>query len=203
MIPTGRAWNRVRPFAAALPGIVHVPTSDAASDARGRAAFVAAHRCEVVARLSSIHLHGPRSTSRDRFLTVSIVRTDQRYVQCIFFDEDTRMGCEAASGGCAQGPEASGDVLPDSAKAALHRLGFVQFRRNENYEREISLGTPPDFDAAAVVMIGTLSDAYDARAHTPLEFHAPRAVLPRDACPGLVSENQPARDAGAYSAAST
>ena len=41
MIPTGRAWNRVRPFAAALLGIVHVPTSDAASDARGRAAFVA------------------------------------------------------------------------------------------------------------------------------------------------------------------
>ncbi|MGU3358764.1 TY-Chap domain-containing protein [Methylobacterium sp. M6A4_1b] len=168
-------------------GLGLIPISDAASDDRGRAAFIELHRCAVVARLSSIHLRGPRSTSRDRFLAVSVVRTDQRYVQCIFVDEDRKLHCEASSGAYAQGAEAPGHSLSESSKSALHRLGFAQAGSNENYKREITLGTPPDFDIAADLMIGALHDAYEARASTPLAFFAPRAVLSRGACPGPVS----------------
>ncbi|KQP30543.1 hypothetical protein ASF49_13630 [Methylobacterium sp. Leaf104] len=168
-------------------GMVLVSASVAALEDRGRAAFVEAHRCAVVERLSSIHLLGPRSTSRERFLAVSLAQTDDHYVQCIFFDDDRKMYCEASSGAYARGAEMPGPLLPEPARAALYRLGFVEVNRNENYQREIELGTPPDFDAVADLMIGALYDAYRARETTPLKFNAPRAILSRNACPGPVS----------------
>ena len=187
MILTGQGRRGARSSAVMMLGIAFASTSDAASDGRDRAAFIEAHRRAVVTQLNSIHLRGPRSTSRDRFLAVSVVRADQRYVQCIFFDGDTKMYCEASSGAYAQAPDATDHLLSASSKAALHRLGFVQTSPKQNYEREISLGTPPDFDAVADLMIGALHDAYEARETTPLNFRAPRAILTRNACPGPVS----------------
>ena len=87
------AWVRIgiRPLASALLAIAFGSTPEAAPTDRGRAAFIRAYCRAVVERLRSIHRLGPRSTSRDRFLAVSVARADQSYVQCIFFDDDTKM----------------------------------------------------------------------------------------------------------------
>jgi hypothetical protein len=63
----------------------------------------------------------------------------------------------------------------------------VQTSPKQNYEREVSLGTPPDFDTVADLMIGALHDVYEARETTQLDFRAPRAILTRNGCPGPVS----------------
>ncbi|WP_244010070.1 TY-Chap domain-containing protein [Methylobacterium sp. J-068] len=187
MIIAALAPVRIRSLSSVMLVIALGSASGAAPADRGRAAFIEAHRCAVVERLRSIHLRGPRSTSRDRFIAVRITAAEQSYVQCIFFDEDTKMHCEAASGAYGPRTEALRLERSPSSIPALHRLGFTQGDPNGNYAREIALGTPPALDVAADLMLGALHDAYGARLDTRLEFTAPRAALPRHACPGPVS----------------
>ena len=181
------AQSRIRSTASMMLAVVLAAIPGAAAADRGRAGFIETHRCAVVERLRSIHLRGPRSTSRDRFLVVSVARAEQSYVQCIFFDEDTKMQCEASSGAYGRMPEGSHLTWLAPSRSALHRLGFAQVDPDTNYTREIALDTPPDFRVVASLMLGALHDAYGARVGTRLEFTAPKAVLQHDACPEPVS----------------
>lgn len=139
------------------------------------ALFAAMHRCPVEAILTAIHRRGPVGTSRQRFIVLSLPDTPQHYVQCIFIERDTAMGCEASSG--AYGPKEGepGHFAPSSAaRAALARLGYRLDDPAENFTRTIALGTPPDVGQAATLMLRTLFDAYGARPGSPVEVVAPR-----------------------------
>lgn len=107
-------------------------------------------------------------------------------LQCMFFDEDTKMFCEASSG--AYGPQSATlrFELSHASDAALRQLGFTQTDQTKNHTREITLGTPPDYDIAAKLMLGALYDAYGVGIETQLAFKAPMAILPLRACPGPV-----------------
>jgi hypothetical protein len=74
------AQSRIRSTASMMLAVVLAAIPGAAAADRGRAGFIETHRCAVVERLRSIHLRGPRSTSRDRFLVVSVARAEQSYV---------------------------------------------------------------------------------------------------------------------------
>jgi hypothetical protein len=176
----------LRSIGTALVVIAAGSVSAAAPADRGRAEFVATHRCAVVERLRSIHRLGPTSTSRDRFLVVSDAHVGQSYVQCIFFDSDTQMHCEASSAAYGPRTDTLRFELSQPSAQALARLGFAQADPVRNYVREIALGTPPDFDVAATLMLSTLHDAYGARSDTQIAFKAPRAILPLRPCPGPV-----------------
>ncbi|NEU13306.1 hypothetical protein G3T14_14365 [Methylobacterium sp. BTF04] len=184
---TALAQAPTRPLGSAILAVILGSVPGVALADPARDGFIATHRCAIVERLRSIHLRGPRSTSKDRFIAVSIASSEESYVQCMYFDEDTKMHCEASSG--AYGPKTKDArfVLSPLSVSALHRLGFLQDDPDGNYERTLEIGTPPGFGVAADLMLGALHDAYGARVETSLEVYAPMAVLPPDACPPPVS----------------
>lgn len=139
-------------------------------------AFVAANRCPVVERLALIHARGDRSSSRGRFLIVAPRDNGHAYVQCIFFDHDTKLHCEASSGFYRYRPDSGLRLRLDPDKvAALARLGFSTDDSAGNFKREIDLGDPPDLVAAAELMLTALHDGYDARLGAELALKAPLA----------------------------
>lgn len=153
-----------------------------------RTDFIAQHRCSVVSALDEIHRRGPVGTSHNRFLILKIHEQFQRYVQCIFFDRDRSMYCEAASGAYDMKIEAPYRYVPTSETIeALHRLGYRQEAPTENYSRTVALGSPPDVGIAADLMLGALYDAFDARAGTIIDMDAPNGGAPFQPCgaPGV------------------
>lgn len=177
-VPTGRRRLGLAALLLLLSSL-----SGADSGERDRKAFIEYNRCAIVERLHSIHERGPRSTSTGRFLAANPYGAPDRYVQCLFFDDDTRMFCEAASGRYG----GIDHLLDASAIAALKALGFSLDDPNGNFAREVALGTPPDFDRVAELMLGALHDGYGADSDDRLRLSAPMARLPPGACPGPVS----------------
>ncbi len=169
-----------------LAGLPSAPVQ--AADSAARAIFVAMHRCPVEAILRDIHRRGPVTTSRDRFIVLSLSNAPQHYVQCIFIERDTAMGCEASSG--AYGPkqgESGHFALSRETRAALARLGFSLDDPAENYTRTIALGDPPEVGRVATLMLQTLFDAYGARPGTAVDVVAPNGGDAMSECGAPVS----------------
>jgi hypothetical protein len=132
------------------------------------------HRCPVEAILKDIHRRGPVTTSRGRFIVLSLPHAPQHYVQCIFIERDTAMGCEASSG--AYGPkkgETDHFAPSQETRAALERLGYSLDDPAENYTRTVALGDPPEVGRVATLMLQTLFDAYGARPGSAVDVNAP------------------------------
>lgn len=146
-------------------------------------AFLAAYRCEVVNRLERIYVTGDTAKSRNRFLAVSLAKHPESYVQCIFFDNQTQVNCEASSGYYRTKAGAPRLFwLPRASIAALARIGFSTDDSAGNFVREFSIGARPDLNALADFMLEALHDAYGARAESGLKFSAPFAQRPTTAC---------------------
>ena len=173
--------RRRRIWAAGL-ALVLLTEAGAAAEA-ARTHFIADRRCWVDALLASIHERGPTTTSRDRFVTLSLVGPKQAYVQCICRDDDTRMLCEASSG-VYRYPDDQGKRLDMSrdAVAALEALGFTLPDPKGNFAREIDLGSPPRLEAATTLMLAGLYDAYQADATSILDWNAPMAAIETTRC---------------------
>jgi hypothetical protein len=142
-----------------------------------RAAFIGEHRCAVTERLERIHARGDRATSKDRFLAITTMwrGAPQAYVQCIFFENDTKMYCEASSGFYERKPEERRVAPVPGSITAIAALGFSTDPSEGNFSQEIDLGDPPDVSRAADLMLSTLHDAYGARLWTELKYNAPFA----------------------------
>ncbi|GJE17374.1 TY-Chap domain-containing protein [Methylobacterium marchantiae] len=164
-------------------GIILAQSSHEASAASSRTAFIDRHRCAILTRLERIHQRGPVTTSRDRFIIVALQHSPQSYVQCIFFDNDTKMRCEASSGAFRYRPEDPVELglSPDSLTTLLG-LGFTRARPAENYSREVAIGTPPDLASVAELILTTLHDVYRADTTHRLSVMAPKADPMTDTC---------------------
>ncbi len=152
-----------------------------ADEARRR--FISECRCWIESALTTFHENGPPTTSRDRFITVSVAGDAQNYVQCIFQDDDTRMLCEASSGAYryrdSQGMRL--DMSPEPV-AALKRLGFIVPDPKGNFAQIIELGSPPKFGPVATLLLASLYDAYRAEAKSTVEWNAPMASIDYTRC---------------------
>jgi hypothetical protein len=106
--------------------------------------FLLDFRCAAVERLAYIHTHGDVA-GPDRFLVVAIKNHPQRYVQCLFQDNDSKMLCEASSGFYATVPGEPRRLhfTPDKLKV-LEQLGFSAEDSEGNYQLMVELGSPPD-----------------------------------------------------------
>lgn len=149
---------------------------EASAAERARDAFIARHLCGARTLLARIHERGPPTTSRNRFLVLAVRDQPQHYVQCIFFDADRKMLCEASSGAYRYVAR-DGLRLDQAAEsvAALEALGFAIPGSGGNFAREVVLGTPPDLDAAARLMLAALHDGYRADDTSVLDAVAPMA----------------------------
>jgi len=135
-----------------------------------------AYRCPLVARLERLYEQGEGSNNTKRFLMVSVPHR-QGYVQCMFFDNRSKLRCDAWSGYYSTKPgEPRKFYLPPDAVAALSRLGFDTDDSRGNFRLELDLGrAAPNFNATADLILTALHDAYGARYDMNLGFVAPFA----------------------------
>lgn len=140
------------------------PLDDRADD---RGIFFERFRCPIVERLERIKSTGDLAKPNDRFLTVGPKSRPDHYVQCIFFDNDTRLLCEAASG-YYERPNRS--QLLDEALAALQALGFGMDDSHGNFMTRLDAEQADGLTKAAELMLSALYDAYGSHRATTLEF---------------------------------
>lgn len=146
-------------------------------------ALLLEYRCPVVDLLERIYAHGDPSSHANRFLAITHLDHPHGYVQCMFFQNRTRLLCEASSGFYLT-PEGQSRSfwLAHDAVAALGRLGFSTDDRQGNFRLEREIGDRPDFNAIADLMLRALHDGYGARADSRLTANAPFARRPSPAC---------------------
>jgi hypothetical protein len=132
------------------------------------------YRCEVVNRLEQIYATGDPANDRDRFIAVTVPGHQHGYVQCIFHDHQTGLYCEAASGWWydKEGEPRTFRQPPETI-TALARIGFDTDDSEGNFKVDLDLADPPDFNAAADLILRALHDGYGARGQMNLRFNAP------------------------------
>jgi hypothetical protein len=135
----------------------------------GLDAFLAACQCQVFHILEIIHAHA--TTPHQRFLVLSL-DGDQRYVQCLLLDNDTRMLCEASSGFYGPPPRLG---LSKRALASIAAQDFSMDGSHGNFQRALPIGERPDMWNAAGVMLETLYGGYGARLGREIRMNAPFA----------------------------
>ena len=136
--------------------------------------FVETYRCRVVQHLRAIHEHGTRSYSHNRYLILEMTHSPQRFVQCIFYEYDSKLLCEASSGRYKLPPGQQYAIeLSREGTAALARLGYAPPFQVANYSQEVAFGDPPDLEAAARLMLQTLYEVYGARLSSSMALIAP------------------------------
>ena len=136
--------------------------------------FVSAYSCMVIEHLKAIHERGDRSKPGNRYLIVSMPNSLQKFVQCIFFDEDGKLLCEASSG--RYGPPAGDKFhfeIDADADAALRQLQFEPPKGRANYQQQIAIHGTDDFSAVARMLLSALFYGYGARIGTALRMKAP------------------------------
>jgi hypothetical protein len=146
-------------------------------------ALLTEYRCPVVDRLERIYEAGNPTLDRDRFLAITVPQHRNRYVQCIFQEARSKLLCEASSGFYfSKRTEPRTFRLPPSSIDALARLGFSTDDSAGNFQRMIDVGSRPNFNAMADLILKALHDAYGARAVSRLEINAPFAPRPSSTC---------------------
>jgi hypothetical protein len=169
-------------LAAALV-LLLVPATAAGQDADSLRELLKAYRCQVVDRLERIYDTGDPASTRDRFIAVTMPEHRHGYVQCIFYDRQSKVLCEASSGFYLGKPGMPRTLrLAPDAIAALARLGFSTDDSKGNFRVDFDVSNPPDFSALADFILKSLHDGYGARATTNLKFNAPFAPRPTTSC---------------------
>jgi hypothetical protein len=141
------------------------------------------YRCPVVDRLDRIYDYASPNDYRDRFLAVTLNSHPHGYVQCMFAASRTKLLCEASSGYYYNRSGAPRTFyLSTEAIAALRRLGFSTDDSAGNFRYEAGIGSPPDLNAIADLILTALHDGYGARADSRLSFNAPFAPRASSKC---------------------
>jgi hypothetical protein len=150
------------------------------------ATFRQTYRCVVTELLARVHAHSHPEGS-DRFLVLENAYTG-RYMQCLYFNHDRQMLCEAASGWWDEkgnGP----NFKPKLAAAqilALSRLGFSTDASHGNFQKYLHFRGAPDFSGVADLMLSALYEGYGAGVMTGVRGYAPFAMrerlLPQNRC---------------------
>lgn len=171
-------WTR-----ALLAAAVVIPVCAAAQEADTYHDLLVEYRCPVVDRLEQVYSAGDPASSRHRFLAIEVPQTLQAYVQCKFHDNNTKLYCEASSGYYYDGPGVPRTFhQAASVIAALGRLGFSTDDSAGNFNVDLDVADPPDFNTLADFMLKALHDGYGARVDTKLRFNAPFAPRATSKC---------------------
>ena len=141
------------------------------------AAFLSRHRCRMVSTLEAIHAT-PAKTDQDqnRFLIVYRPEATGFYVQCVFFDWDANILCEASSGFFEGHPgQPREHYVFGQRLQALARLGFSLDDSQGNYVRRFPVAGSADFPAVADFILSALYEGYGLSADAGIGVEAPDA----------------------------
>lgn len=135
------------------------------------------YRCPITEYLLAIHRRPLKW--KHRFLVLSPLRAEG-YVQCLFFDSDRQIDCEAASG--FYDPE-MGNVKTPAKLAALAALGFSTDASAGNFVQQRPVPAAGALYDVAGMLVETLARVYDLETGDVLRFEAP--LVPRPPLPGF------------------
>lgn len=148
--------------------------------------FVSTYHCSVAESLARIHAH-PHPEQMYRYFVLENGLT-HHYVQCLFFDRDRQMLCEAWSGWWDQknsGPNFR-SALAQEKLAALAKLGFSTDTSHGNFQRHLRFKYEPDYGEVADLMLHALYSAFDTTLTTGVRGEGPyamrKSVLPKNTC---------------------
>jgi hypothetical protein len=141
------------------------------------AKVLATYHCPVTAYLSEIHAKPHPEDEQNRYLILSAQRHPEFYVQCAFFNEDTAVHCEAASG--FYNAKIASFATP-AKRAILARLGFSTDSSKGNFVAEWEVNDRSTASDIAEVLIATLVRVFDFAADDKLAFNAPLLGLHKD-----------------------
>ena len=139
-----------------------------------REEFVSTYRCMIVEQFKVISERGTKAKSENRYFILAMRDFPQGFVQCIFYEYDSKLLCEASSG--RYGPSSGQPnslTLSDESIAELGSLGFQEPFGVANFSEEIALGDPPDFDGISELLLKAMFSAYSARIDTPMTLTTP------------------------------
>jgi hypothetical protein len=138
--------------------------------------FVDEHMCELTVRVEQIRnsrLPG-RPLRKDRFIILSAGTDQHRFVQCIFFEGDRKILCEAASGHYATRHGRSRDsVVGPGEVAALKELGFDTSEQAGNFQIELDATKPRALNRVAELILTALFRGYGAHPGAKVSYTAP------------------------------
>jgi len=147
------------------------------------------YRCPITAYLTEIHRRP--LAKKDRYLILWSAGRPEFYVQCMFFDKDREIHCEAASG--YYGEKIAGFATPTKL-AALAALGFSTDASAGNFVQERPAADVEALYDIAGMLVESLVRVYDMGTADLLLHNAPLAPLaPRYLidgsrhCPALIS----------------
>lgn len=149
--------------------------------ADSREMFVAKFRCAVTDRLITVRENGDPSVSTNRFVIVALADFPDRFAQCIYHDDDSKLYCEAASGYFARKGSRRPLEFGPEALVALESHGFSTDQSEGNFVRRFD-EVPEQLEQIAELLLSVLHDVYGARVDTRLEIVAPLARSPSGRC---------------------
>jgi hypothetical protein len=144
--------------------------------------FVATYHCAVVELLARIHSH--KLPAPDPFLILENA-ANHGYVQCLYYDMDRQMLCEAESGWWDKPSERP--RFTAEQKQGLAKLGFSTDGSHGNFQKRLHFdAASPDYGDVADLMLSALYIAYDTHLSTGVRAHGPyatrRGLLSKSRC---------------------
>ena len=124
--------------------------------------------CPILAYLQAIHAHAP--TPHERFLVVGWKGHDAYYVQCLFYDDDSRLLCEVASG-FWETPRAR--LVPPERIPRLAALGFSTKGEKRNFQRRRRVTGPESLAETADTIVRAFREVYAVGANEAFTMVAP------------------------------
>jgi hypothetical protein len=150
-------------------------TSVAASDAEQRLnGFLQLHKCPVYERLLYTHQNGNKEFPNNRYVIFASRERTYAFVQCILFENDEKVLCEAASGFFSGGPGKPRTFrLSPRSLAAVQRFGFLGTGESGNHRQEFNLKDRGGLDGVADLIVRSLYIVYAPRKNEQMEYKAP------------------------------
>ena len=157
----------------ALSAVLLFANAVSGADDPALSAFLSLYRCTIVERLEKIH-KVDFAQEMNRYLILDRRDQDHSFVQCIFYERDTKMRCEASSGFYSPPPgHPKHFKLTADGVAKLARHGFSTDATQGNYIRELAIRSPKDITAAADFLLTVFHEVYGARVDIPIKITAP------------------------------
>jgi hypothetical protein len=166
--PPSNRGKAMRTVCALLAFLLMWPTPLSADEPNAQLdALRELHFCEILTYLKTIRSHPP--TPRNRYLTIDIDGR-QGYVQCLFYDRDRRIFCEAASG-FYEDPRVQ--FVAPAQLPALKALGFSTRATKGNYQQRRAVKGEQTLADVADLLIRTLQAIYGAVPEDRFVYKAP------------------------------
>ena len=128
------------------------------------------YQCPIFSYLVAIH-RAP-SSLKDRYLTLEIAGLHDRkfYAQCIFYNKDRKMHCEAASPFYDTELQ---DFFTRERLVVLRSLGYTTKPSKNNYHLERGVKNADSLYDIAGLLVETLGRVLDMQLDERLIYHAP------------------------------